>query len=257
MSNCHRNSKFWIPSYTKQNYILFIDFLMVIFLEWKEIYWSLCMEWICPDTNSKKKVKISSSCDLETPIRPRVKSLNRQIWRLVKEAYMIRYDWIPRAQWISFLQYPLSNITGKWLNRSSSEKVNKMKKGIDLLLLRFLFVDSRSRVANESLDSVDSPHFIGFRLWGRVPVLPANPQTLNPVAAKRKVWKDQKKIFKEKYKFKKWFGSSLHKCKTRLHNAQFRVWMYIFVACLSPTDTLRAVIEIAMKQNSGNDNILI
>ena len=216
------------------------------------------MEWICPDMNSKKKVKISSSCDLETPIRPRVKSLNRQIWRLVKEAYMIRYDWIPRAQWISFLQYPLSNITGKWLNRSSSEKVNKMKKkGIDLLLLRFLFVDSRSRVANESLDSVDSPHFIGFRLWGRFSVLPANPQTLNPVAAKRKVWKDQKKIFKEKDQCEKWFGSSLHKCKTRLHNAQFRVWMYIFVACLSPTDTLRAVIEIAMKQNSGNDNILI
>ena len=143
------------------------------------------MEWICPDTNSKKKVKISSSCDLETPIRPRVKSLNRQIWRLVKEAYMIRYDWIPRALWISFIQYPLSNITGKWLNRSSSEKVNKMKKGIDLLLLlRFLLVDSR--VANESLDSVDSPHFIGFRLWGRVPVLPANPQTLNPVAANTK-----------------------------------------------------------------------
>ena len=171
---------------------------MVIFLEWKEIYWSLCMEWICPDTNSKKKVKISSSCDLETPIRPRVKSLNRQIWRLVKEAYMIRYDWIPRARWISFIQYPLSNITGKWLNRSSSEKVNKMKKGIDLLLLWFLFVDSRSRVANESLDSVDSPHFIGFRLWGRVPVLPANPQTLNPVAAKRKVWKDQKKNIQRK-----------------------------------------------------------
>ena len=159
---------------------------MVIFLEWKEIYWSLCMEWICPDTNSKKKVKISSSCDLETPIRPRVKSLNRQIWRLVKEAYMIRYDWIPRARWISFLQYPLSNITGKWLNRSSSEKVNKMKKGIDLLLLRFLFVDSRSRVANESLDSVDSPHFIGFPTLGTRPSAPRKPTNLEPCRSKTK-----------------------------------------------------------------------
>ena len=158
-------------------------------------------------------MKISSSCDLETPIRPRVKSLNRQIWRLVKEAYMIRYDWIPRARWISFLQYPLSNITGKWLNRSSSEKVNKMKKGIDLLLLRFLFVDSRSRVANESLDSVDSPHFIGFRLWGRVPVLPANPQTLNPVAAKRKVWKDQKKYSKKNINLKNDFGAAYTNAK--------------------------------------------
>ena len=134
---------------------------------------------------------------------------------------MIRFDWIPRARWISFLQCPLSNITAKWLNRSSSEKVNKMKKkGIDLLLLWFLFVDSR--VANESLDSVDSPHFIGFRLWGRFPVLPANPQTLNPVAAKRKVWKDQKNISKKKIDVKNDTGAANTNAKLQ----RFRVWMY-------------------------------
>ena len=157
---------------------------MVIFLEWKEIYWSLCMEWICPDTNSKKKVKISSSCDLETPIRPRVKSLNRQIWRLVKEAYMIRYDWIPRARWISFynIRFQISRANG-WIGLPVKGKQDEEEGNwLTTSLVSVCWLKSckwESRLCR-------LPSFYWFPTLGTLPSAPRKPTNLEPCRSKTK-----------------------------------------------------------------------